>query len=445
MAIAASMNWDVRSTGSDSNGGGFDPTSGTPGTNYAQQDSPQVTYTDIVIDATTNTKCTSAGTPFTSAHVGNVINVTSGTGFTVQRVQILSVTAAVATCDKSLGTLSSTGGNGKLGGGLLTIATALSAGIAGNTFNVKNGTFTFTSAQNFATNGTYTNATNTMSGYNSAWGDAPTGTNRPLITTATNSTRLFNIQGSGSNPLTMVIFRNIRFSNTAGTRANGLWATTGGGCTLKLINCLLDGFSQGINGDDGSSTWGFNLFLDTTEIKNCTGVGVINSWDLSNQSAWGYITNCYIHDNGSHGFQVNSSGSSLTVCDTIFARNAGTGFLSNKAYSVYNCNFDSNGADGIATTVSSGTTSYQYNGQNNIFWNNTGYGIDFLTTAVDSSFWRNNAYGSNTTAARHFLGAGDGDVTLTANPWTSSSTGDYSLNSTAGGGAACKAAGIQWS
>src|SRR5579859_4628846 len=110
MSFAATTEWDVRTTGSDANGGGFDTSSS--GTDYSQQNAAQVAYTDMVIDGTTNTKFTSALNPVTAAHVGNIINVTSGTGFTVQRVQIVSQAAGVATCDKSLGTLSSTGGHG---------------------------------------------------------------------------------------------------------------------------------------------------------------------------------------------------------------------------------------------------------------------------------------------------------------------------------------------
>src|SRR5260370_4868451 len=106
MAFAGSVAWEVRPTaGSDSNGGGFDATSATPGTDSSQQNAAQIAYTDLVIDGTTNTKCTSAANPFGAAHVGNIINVTSGTGFTVQRVQIMSVAGTTATVDKSLGTL----------------------------------------------------------------------------------------------------------------------------------------------------------------------------------------------------------------------------------------------------------------------------------------------------------------------------------------------------
>jgi len=52
-----------------------------------------------------------------------------------------------------------------------------------------------------------------------------------------------------------------------------------------------------------------------------------------------------------------------------------------------------------------------------------------------------NAFGANGGNYSSWNGS-FGDVSLTANPFTSAGTGDYSLNSTAGGGAACKGAGF---
>jgi hypothetical protein len=53
----------------------------------------------------------------------------------------------------------------------------------------------------------------------------------------------------------------------------------------------------------------------------------------------------------------------------------------------------------------------------------------------------NNAFFNNTTAATRNVAAGIGTVTLSASPYTSIGT-DFSLNATAGGGAACKGAGF---
>lgn len=69
------------------------------------------TYTDLTIDASDNTKATSAANPFTDEDVGSFLNVTSGAGFTVQRVGIVSVAGGVATFAAALGTTSSSGGN----------------------------------------------------------------------------------------------------------------------------------------------------------------------------------------------------------------------------------------------------------------------------------------------------------------------------------------------
>jgi hypothetical protein len=53
---------------------------------------------------------------------------------------------------------------------------------------------------------------------------------------------------------------------------------------------------------------------------------------------------------------------------------------------------------------------------------------------------RCNAFGSNSNTNNDYFG-GTGDVTLTANPFTNPTTGDFSLNTAAGGGALCKGTG----
>ena len=67
-------------------------------------------WTDLVIDAVTNTKISSALNPFTAADVGAGIDITGGTGFTVQFLTVQSVAAGVATMSGPVGTVGSTGG-----------------------------------------------------------------------------------------------------------------------------------------------------------------------------------------------------------------------------------------------------------------------------------------------------------------------------------------------
>lgn len=72
-------------------------------------------YTDLVIGSTA-TQLTSAAHPFTAAHVGRVLDITGGTGFTVDRYVVLSVAGSTATMDRAVGTAASTAGKGILTG-----------------------------------------------------------------------------------------------------------------------------------------------------------------------------------------------------------------------------------------------------------------------------------------------------------------------------------------
>jgi hypothetical protein len=68
-------------------------------------------FTDLAIDATLNTKVTSASHNFVSTDVGRVLRVDSGTGFTAGTYRIVSVASNAAVLDRAVGTTSSTGGS----------------------------------------------------------------------------------------------------------------------------------------------------------------------------------------------------------------------------------------------------------------------------------------------------------------------------------------------
>ena len=69
MALSVSQVWEIRTTGSDTNGGGFH--AGASGTDYSQQAAAQVTVADAVANGTTT--LTSVTASFTAAHVGNLV------------------------------------------------------------------------------------------------------------------------------------------------------------------------------------------------------------------------------------------------------------------------------------------------------------------------------------------------------------------------------------
>lgn len=106
------------------------PTVGTWGIDYsALATQTRFTYTDLVVDATFTTKITSAALPFGSNVLGNVLVFAGGIGFTAQRVIAMSIGgAAVLTCDKAVGTLNATAGQGTILG-----TTAVSQVNAGST------------------------------------------------------------------------------------------------------------------------------------------------------------------------------------------------------------------------------------------------------------------------------------------------------------------------
>src|SRR4030095_11853469 len=87
------------------------------GTDYAHtwRWTALASYTDLVIGSTA-TQLTSVAHPFTAAHVGRILNITGGAGFTVDRYEIVSVAGSTATMDRAVGTASSTAGKGILTG-----------------------------------------------------------------------------------------------------------------------------------------------------------------------------------------------------------------------------------------------------------------------------------------------------------------------------------------
>lgn len=103
MALNATTVWEVRSGGSDSNGGGFDSSIGGGGIDYSQQNSAQYALTS----------CTSSGAgavvlnaSAATAMLGNVCQIISGTNFTAGFYTIIAVSAGVSfTTDRNCTTV----------------------------------------------------------------------------------------------------------------------------------------------------------------------------------------------------------------------------------------------------------------------------------------------------------------------------------------------------
>jgi hypothetical protein len=184
MTLHASTVWEIRPTGSQSNGGGF--YNRDPGTSvdYSQQDAAQLTLADIATDGA-GTGVSSVTGGFTAAMVGNIIHITEGTA-TAGWYEIVAWTSSNAvTIDRSAG-LNKTGVTGvvggafTLGGNLDTDFWASKQKVAGNIIYIKAGTYVLQESVSFQNSGTSALPIQVV-GYNATRGDSPTGSNRPLI------------------------------------------------------------------------------------------------------------------------------------------------------------------------------------------------------------------------------------------------------------------------
>lgn len=407
------------------------PTAGTWGLCYCKQDVAKITFTDMIIGVTT-TQFTSVTNPVGYNMVGNIINVTSGTGFTVQRVEVVSFTVSglIATCDKSLGTAASTGGNGKLGGGLATIGTAVGVMLStgGNTLMLQKGTYTLTSTVTFSIVGATLDLITRIWGYDTLWTDR-TGT-VPLITSSTNSVDLLTYSTCAN-----IITRNIKFTHTAATRGNGVFLAGTNASGLRFTDLLFDGCLSGLANTSATS---ITLIFTRVGVINSTSGGVSGKLGAAPS-----FTDCYIRNNAGDGVFNNNTGQSVSVtfARCVVSKNTGCGYKASTTADIStvvarDCVFSENTVDGVSLANTAGAVSGAITSVNNRFYGNTNYGIrDTNANAHTILIELNNAFGANGTANRLNLLPNPTDITLAADPSTNASGGDYSLNTTAGGGA----------
>ena len=433
MALSVNVGWEVRTTGSNNNGGGF--VKGAAGTDYSQQDAAQFSGTDLA--SISSLVVASVSHNFVSTDVGNLIQITAGTGFTAGFYQIVSVSSNQATLDRSPGTVG-VGGTWAEGGGLSTIAAAVAAMVPSNTIWIKSGTYTLTATQTLAS-GQQGNAASPsiIWGYQTTHGDA-TGT-RPLITTSTNSVNLLTLTSSS-----YWAFRNLSLSNTASTRGHGITTPTSGGGTIFNVmvdNCLLNGFDYGLYFDNSPVYGCQGLVVTNTEIKSCTSIGVVNTYETT-------LVNCYIHGCTGAAFGPGAfatSGTTYIAIGCVFYLNAygwDSNAYGNQAMMLVfvDCVFSDNTADGIR--LQNADPMVFITVLNCIFYNNTGYGVNNPNTTNSGylgSSVQGNAYGANGTAP--VLNFAAANVSLGGDPFVARTSGNFALNNTSGAGAACRGTG----
>lgn len=218
-----------------------------------------------------------------------------------------------------------------------------------------------------------------------------------------------------------------------------------------IRNLVLDGVSQTnrclyVTGNDflasnvkavGTNFYGFDI-EGTGVLTRCWASGAPQAGFYLNSGV--ILNGCVATGNTVSGMKIDNARVVLHRC-LIHANTGATtdGVIVTGTVGpwIISCTFEGNGRDGVRLSdAGSGDVASI---RNSIFYGNSGKAINSVTTnypAMDANF---NAYASG---ALTNVPAGANDVTLTGDPFTAASSGDFSLNSTAGAGAACRAAGF---
>ena len=427
MAFSKDINWEVRTTGDDTNSGGFNSTA--TGVDYSQQDAPQYSLTGLTT-AAANAIVLSASA--SSDMFGNVMNITGGTNFITGWYEIIAVSVGVSmTVDRNCTSAAGAAGTCKIGGSFASVYRPLALEVPGNISWIKyhsSNVYTITTKIPIVAVGNVTNGKIPWRGYDVSHGD-DTG-NRPNFTSSTNGINLFDIGSAYGR-----IFQNMYFTHTAGTRGIAFEASNGGLGDVIIDNCICSGCLNFIKADNlGAEYNSVEVTISNCNIYSCTNYGI--------KLCGGGIYNCRINANAG-GILVGAAGSPfyLHVNNNIISNNTNHGIdTTNDAWHINICNNIIYNNTGHGINNNAYVIGHLI--QNNIFDSNAGYAINFLSGANKSTINRYNAYRNNGSGTINNLTSGSGDVSLTADPFTNAAGGNFGLNAMVGGGASLKNSGF---
>lgn len=370
MATTATAVWRVRTGGNENNGGGYDPGISGAGTDYSQQDAAQQLFTTrLTTSGAGSTTLTdgSAGSLFTSAMVGNAINITAGTNF---QTGIYWITAFTDANNVVLDRTPSSGGAGSAGTGRVGGAWAKVDSANYTSTNVKAGNIIYYRASG---TGSVASPDYTVAGFFSAvQGDTTNG----MVKHIGENGRPF-IKGGGSESL---LFYNANYD-----WYENLYIAAGGAThsDYGLIN-----FADHNPNDSGV---GINIIFDQNafDITCWRGAGTLAGCECfsSSTAAAGTayavqpgngfglsIVGCNIHDTIGNGVNLTAM---ARVSNSVIAKCAGDGIACSTATvdwcsAVQGCTIDGNGGHGINITQAVALAQISILG--NIISNHTGVG-----------------------------------------------------------------------
>lgn len=391
------------------------PTSGTQakGTDRSQSDTSYKNGTNLTVDHTTNTNVAPDGYTPVYADIDNIIQITTtggGGAFTVGFYRITGLNSGKWVLDRSPAAIDSSGATWAMGGAVISVGPIWAIAPSSNNIWVANGTYTITSTTSNAANGRWTQVGSVgTKGYVSVRGDCTIGGTRPTIKAGVNSLTMITWAGNAGS-IENLIFEGDKTNRTSCAGMSGTGSPTLFNCTWQNWNnvgCVaanaLCAYCYQFSCGAAMSARGFFRCISANNV----GTGGFSSGGTPTN-----YNRCIAYSNGSHGFSINQ------------------GYVSNcVSYGNTNSGFTGNTSQGAVY-------------ENCIAWGNTTYGIDANINGVAQKA-ANCAFGSNTSGASRGLELNLNPITLTVDPFTNAAGGDFSLNSTAGGGILCKATG--WS
>lgn len=282
MALPATAVWEVRTTGENTNGGGFNSARG--GTDYSQQDAAEVFVDGTLSTSGAGATTVSSGSDgFPADCVGNIGYLDGGGQWTTGFYEIVTRTDAQhVVLDRS----PTPGGAGvagsiRVGGATNSPQTIDGVLVNGNTIYVKTGTYTLTRAVALAA------STLLVEGYTTTRGDGAT----------TYPACVLDINGVDAHVLTVtgnyVQVRYLTVTNNPARAKNGVNWSGSGGCLYRLrahnigrsgIYC--DGIGNAVIGCEASNCSNSSAFYSAIYL---VGRGVAAS-------------GCFVHDSAAAGF-----------------------------------------------------------------------------------------------------------------------------------------------
>jgi len=327
--------------------------------------------------------------------------------------------------EKSLGTLGSTGGAGRLGGAFATPGAVGGLLVAGNFLHIKQHATDYsatTTSANVA-NGRITTPAGAIGTPVSIRGYETT----PFDDTGVRPVYKWGVN-AGTNPLLNYggqyqDLENIILDGDGSTYTSTRAINHAANCRCRRVKFMRFNNSQVLAFGNQSTFWDCEVASNTVSFTTTN-----NPYRFDH---------CYFHDNTTDVISCNSA----TFHSCIFDSNGGHGVTSGTALMDFNnCVFYNNTGAGVNLTGAPTWIRFT----NCIFVNNSTYGVA-LAAAYENVFFDNCAFYNNTSGKYQTANVNTanirGEIILTEDPFVDAANGDFRLNMKAGGGALLRGAG----